>query len=420
MHMKNKLLAILFFIVSSLVYGQTNISGGLFKNTTWNTAGSPYIVTSDVALFPGYKLTIEPGVTIKFNSGTKLIVRGTLVATASSENKIVFTSNDNNPKKGSWKGIEVENNQGGNIIASHIKGEYADRFIRIMNSSNKEVLNIKNSEIKHCDYAFYGYDGHSDHTVVLDNLNVNNNNYAYIYAQNVTLTNSVFSDGEKGIHCWENIPRMYISDSEFSNFSIWPFNMGGEIDNCHIHHNAVGIRMKPNLIVKNSTIEANTIGIEANYPNPISGQNIFNNKICNSTQYNFKHLYSYSINIPNNCWCSNDKNEISKTIFDAYDDVSLGIVTFTPFKNVCSNSLSTPTFSDTVDLLKLYPNPAKGKITFSENINGNYKIYSMNGALVKQGIITKKLDVSQLSKGVYLIKLYRQSNEFSIKRFIKN
>lgn len=418
--MKNKLLYLLLFVIANSSYGQTNVSGGLFSDTTWNTAGSPYIVTADVALFPGHTLTIESGVTIKFNSGTKLIVRGTLLASASSGNEITFTSNINNPTKGSWIGIELENNQGGKIIASNIIGEYADNFIRIMNSSNGEVLNINHSEIKNCNHAFYGYDGHSTHSVVLDNLNVNNNSYGFIYAQNVTLTNSVFSDGEKGIHCWENIPNMSISNSEFFNFSIWPFNMEGEIDNCHVHNNTVGIRMKPNLVVKNSTIEFNTVGIEANYPNPISGLNIFDNKICDNTDYNFKHLYSYPITISNNCWCSNDENEISQTIFDAYDDVNLGIVTFTPFDTACSSTLSVETIVNNISDLSISPNPSSEEITLSKNIEGNYKIYSLNGILISQGVLTKKINVYQLNKGIYLLKIFDEnSNEYSVKKIIK-
>tara|TARA_Y100000815_G_scaffold273672_1_gene305540 strand:- start:1768 stop:2394 length:627 start_codon:yes stop_codon:yes gene_type:complete len=195
--MKSKLFYLLLLAVVNSIFGQTNVSGGLFSDTTWNLAGSPYIITADVALFPGYTLTIEPGVVIKFNSGTKLMLRGELLATATSNNQIIFTSNMSNPVRGGWLGIEVENNQGGKIVASNIIGEYADNFIRIMNSSGGEVLNINQSEIKNCNRAFYGYDGHSNHIVTIDNINVHDNGFGFLYAQNVTLTNSVFSDGER-------------------------------------------------------------------------------------------------------------------------------------------------------------------------------------------------------------------------------
>ncbi|QXP61430.1 T9SS type A sorting domain-containing protein [Olleya sp. HaHaR_3_96] len=419
--MKNKLLYLLIYITTNSLFGQTNVSGGIFSNTTWDINGSPYTVTSDIALYPGYTLTIEPGVTVKFNDNTKMLLRGLLIASGTPENKIIFIASFNNPVGGGWQGIEVENNQGGKIIASNIIGEYAYNFIRIMNSSSGEILNISNSEIKNCNYAFYGYDGDSNHTVILDNLNVHNNDYGYIFGQNITLTNSVFSDGEKGIHSWASIPNIFISNSEFFNFSIWPFNMEGEIDNCHIHDNAVGIRMREDLIVKNSTIEFNTIGISAVSSSPVSGANIFDNKICDNTQYNFKHLYSYPVNIANNCWCSNIESEISQSIYDAYDSTSLGIVTFTPFNSNCSSTaLSTETFSNIKDYFSFYPNPAKDEINLSENLEGNYKIYSINGIVVKQGIVTKKINISELSKGLYIVKLSNKSlTEFSIKKLIK-
>ena len=216
--MKNKLLYLIILLTANSLFSQTNVGGGLFSDTVWSTSGSLYVVTSDVALFPGNTLTIEPGVTIKFNSGTKLILRGTMISSGTSSNVITFTSNSSNPTKGSWVGIELENSQGGKIIASHIKAEYADNFIQIMNSSSGEILNIGNSEIKNCNRAFYGYSNNSNHTVILDNLNINNNTWGYLYAQNITLTNSLFSDGERGIYCWENICNISISNSEFFNF----------------------------------------------------------------------------------------------------------------------------------------------------------------------------------------------------------
>lgn len=132
--MRNRLLYLIIFLTINSLFSQTNVSGGIFSDTNWTLSGSPYIVTSDTALFPGYILTIEPGVTVKFNLDTKLILRGTLNALGTTDNKITFTSNNNNQAKGDWIGLELENNQGGKIIASNIIGEYSDRFIEIMNS----------------------------------------------------------------------------------------------------------------------------------------------------------------------------------------------------------------------------------------------------------------------------------------------
>jgi hypothetical protein len=418
--MKNKLLYLIILLTANSLFSQTNVGGGLFSDTVWSTSGSPYVVTSDVALFPGNTLTIEPGVTIKFNSGTKLILRGTMISSGTSSNVITFTSNSSNPTKGSWVGIELENSQGGKIIASHIKAEYADNFIQIMNSSSGEILNIGNSEIKNCNRAFYGYSNNSNHTVILDNLNINNNTWGYLYAQNITLTNSLFSDGERGIYCWENICNISISNSEFFNFSFYALGINGVVDNCDFHDNAVGIRIFPDLTIKNSTIEFNIIGLQGYFPVPISGVNIFDNKICDNSQYNFEHQFGYPINLSNNCWCSNIESEISQSIFDAYDDPNLGIMTFMPFNDDCSSTLSTENFSNIKEGLSFYPNPAKDEIIISENVGGHYEIYSINGIIVKQGIITEKLNISELSTGLYLLKISNINlSEFSIKKLIK-
>ncbi len=40
--------------------GATNVSGVISVNTTWSPAGSPYVVTDDVTVAAGVKLTVVP------------------------------------------------------------------------------------------------------------------------------------------------------------------------------------------------------------------------------------------------------------------------------------------------------------------------------------------------------------------------
>jgi hypothetical protein len=171
-----KILLLISFCFATVNYSQTNISGGLFTNTIWTVTGSPYILSNDVALFPGYSLTIEPGVIIKFNSNSKLILRGTMTCMGTNQSPIVFTSNLPSPTNGSWVGIEIDNSQGGKIIGSYIQGQYAENFIKILNSSTGQVLNLNNSQIRYCNYALYGYDGQANFSVVLDNMFIDQNN----------------------------------------------------------------------------------------------------------------------------------------------------------------------------------------------------------------------------------------------------
>lgn len=101
------------FQVSAISYRQEaptqscNLSGLISANTTWSPDScNPYIATGSVIVDTAYTLTIEAGVTIKWNPGTALTVRGALLAKGSAEQPVTFTSNQTNPASGDWAGIE--------------------------------------------------------------------------------------------------------------------------------------------------------------------------------------------------------------------------------------------------------------------------------------------------------------------------
>ena len=88
------------------VQADTTVGGPIISDTTWTLANSPYIVIASVEVWPGVTLTIEPGVTVKFDSEKKLQVNGELIARGTSSNPITFTSNQFSPAQGDWGNIE--------------------------------------------------------------------------------------------------------------------------------------------------------------------------------------------------------------------------------------------------------------------------------------------------------------------------
>lgn len=62
----------------------TNVSGPINANTTWNLAGSPYVVVGVVTINAGVTLTIEPGVQVQIPNNYNLTILGTLNANAVS------------------------------------------------------------------------------------------------------------------------------------------------------------------------------------------------------------------------------------------------------------------------------------------------------------------------------------------------
>src|SRR5690242_7732455 len=103
-------LSLIFIWHAVAVRAQTNVGGGIYSDTTWTLANGPYIVVSNVVVFPGVTLTIEPGVIVRFNDSLSLEIRqATLIAMGTSADSITFTSNSGNPFAGIYPGITLTN-----------------------------------------------------------------------------------------------------------------------------------------------------------------------------------------------------------------------------------------------------------------------------------------------------------------------
>ena len=71
--------------------------------------------------------------------------------------------------------------------------------------------------------------------------------------------------------------------------------------------------------------------------------------------------------------------------------------------------------------LMVYPNPTSNNINISsEYLNSSYKIYSILGQVVKEGIITSsQISVSGISKGNYILKVSQDAKVSTQKLIIK-
>ena len=100
-----------FSILSFLLLGnlintnaQTYFSGGIYANTTWTLANSPYIITGNVVVFPGDTLTIQPGVVVKCDSTVQIEIRqASLIANGTAALPITFKANSTNAWRNYWR-----------------------------------------------------------------------------------------------------------------------------------------------------------------------------------------------------------------------------------------------------------------------------------------------------------------------------
>lgn len=135
--------------------GPTSVSGPITANSTWTLAGSPYIVTSTVLVGnpAGPVLTIDPGVTVKFDAATGLTVGyepGSLYAVGTASQPITFTSSSSTPAPGSWGAIRFYDKTSADARIAHATIAYGGASLfgsiyMIEGSPKIESATIQNS-----------------------------------------------------------------------------------------------------------------------------------------------------------------------------------------------------------------------------------------------------------------------------------
>ena len=127
------------FIFVSPAHAETPIGPLTINDTrTWNLAGSPYIVQGVVIVGVSGRLTIDPGVVVKFTSGNYLSVYGELTAQGDSSHPILFTSNLGTPKAGDWRGLFFH--PGSQALVKHCELSYGGY-------GNEDGVSIMSSDV---------------------------------------------------------------------------------------------------------------------------------------------------------------------------------------------------------------------------------------------------------------------------------
>ncbi len=95
----------------------TTVCTTITTNTTWRLTGSPFRVTCDLTIINNAVLTVDPGVEVRFSTGTGVTVgfpsaggAGGLSAIGTAAGPIVFTSDQSSPAPGNWKGLNFTSN----------------------------------------------------------------------------------------------------------------------------------------------------------------------------------------------------------------------------------------------------------------------------------------------------------------------
>lgn len=369
------------------------VPGGIISgNTTWSSAGSPYILTSDLLVTKDATLTVEPGVEVRSAGNYCITVEGGLNASGTPSSPILFTSNSTTPSPGDWFGIGSRGNSSA-ITLVHSVIEYAD--YAVYDEYDADLL------VDHCtitSYRYYGvymrkhvFSGMAHRGVVKNsfingsyphyygdsygiyvesrwwwdyipiNIQIENNtvrfNYYGIYtnindpyALNLTVarnnvTNNVYGMYESSAmyHGPSNITitQNYIASNQ-DGLSLWTGLSGGstsvEVSNNNITLNSgVGIEVggwgtDGVLSITGNVITGNDIGVYG-YRSDTSNVHIHFNDIYDSTSHDFRVSSYNDWNATHNYWGTTNATIISECIYDFFDDFTVGRAYYSPALN---------------------------------------------------------------------------------------
>lgn len=312
----------------------TSVSGGIYADTTWSQTSSPYVVTAAVVLFPGYTLTIEPGVQVRFAADTTLTIRGMLKAEGTSVGRIVFTSDVITPTRGSWGGIAVDTKQGGKASIAFVDIEYAQTALSVVsiNSCGSGPVSVSDSVFSN---NVTGLDGCASAGIQVNRSTFSNNRYGLYTTSHASVYFSTFTGHDVALRGGDS----------------------GEVKYSTITNNDVGV--EPywwGFAMSYNTITNNRVGVILSWwtvynPLPVNYNNIFGNTTVSGTI----NMQNGPVNgdASNNWWGTTDISAIEAGMKDGRDDITLGLITYSPFLSGpvdISGPTSTPTPTGTPTL----------------------------------------------------------------------
>lgn len=468
--MKKVLLLALISLYSFSMYAQTSVSGGIYQNTTWSQAGSPYIVTGSIVVFPGKTLNIEPGVEIQIdnqtNSDIYIETRGTINCVGTDALPIKIYALYDTLNNVGWRGFVCTSSQGGVLNADrfHIsnahtpfgyetalddyqytncKFSHCFQAITVANS-----VNLVNCQLIDNEVGVYGW----SYFTINNCLFKDNTTSIYAYSTALQMTNCSFIDNQIGLTFASNVyDSIYISDCQFQNNGVainYPNN--GKVQNCYFNDNNTAIQAAYKCEILNNEFLYNELALEASVNADIHNNQInnniggllisnvsavqdspliYDNEICSNINYNVNNNTNMNYSLLSNCFCGLDSAAIEDYLIDGYDDITKGLINYTLYDTTCNSILGlvlkfgdqTAGITESIISNISYTNPVTDFLLFfQEKDIDQLQISNVNGQtfLVKSEN-ANVFDLRFLNAGIYFVQGIKENEKTQIFKIVK-
>ena len=301
----------------------TFVSGAITSDTTWSVSESPFIVTGDIGIAPGVTLTIEPGVEVRFDGFYELLVRGVLNAIGTNAQPILFTRN----AAVNWNRIEVSfPDAASSASLEYVIIEHADTGI------TGPRVDIRRSTLKNNVLGVGAETGSIVESNEIFSNDLGVSAFSLEDPENVLVANNDIVSNLFGASALGQVRFVgnRIALSGFTGIELQGVNASVE-GNVICDNGGEGVLLGPDTaFLTNNLVANNGLAGISTQPGGVHVTARSNNIFGNAT-FAFENASDLDQDATLNWWGTTDSAAISASIFDFFDDVTKGIVTFEPF-----------------------------------------------------------------------------------------
>jgi len=279
--------------------------GGIITEDTTLTPDKEYILTENLRVAEGSTLTINPGVTIKYDPQKQIDIRGSLIAKGTPDSMITFTRN----KSDYGNGINIGNTVDSSKVHISFSNIEFQKEALVVGGSYKATLQIDNCNIRNCggyfnDTRYFSLKHPGNTTKIYSNNFYHNKGHIYFW-----LSHYEESIGFKHNQVLNN--AVHKSSNQEYSYTAIDYNYNWDQD-----------KLIDKLKFKNNCIFSNI--------DPSDADKSLNIQIGTSGSYE---------NISRNYWGNTDSTSIGQTIYDFKYVSTRPAAIFSPYQVQPSDSV---------------------------------------------------------------------------------